>query len=101
MPHTKLAVVKGHQNWVKVSGEYLTFPGGGTQFKSGAAHYIDFIEEVRFILLKELKSPLQNKPQKFEKSRIIAEFIRNSMGKEDPCDPRCGLWSGQLWRLPF
>ncbi|KAK3038580.1 hypothetical protein RJ639_028031 [Escallonia herrerae] len=35
VPHTKLAEVKGHQNWVKVSGEYLTFPGGGTQFKHG------------------------------------------------------------------
>ncbi|KAJ0041148.1 hypothetical protein Pint_27381 [Pistacia integerrima] len=46
VPHTKLAVVKGHQNWVKVDGEYLTFPGGGTQFKHGALHYIDFINEV-------------------------------------------------------
>ncbi|MQL81149.1 hypothetical protein Taro_013588 [Colocasia esculenta] len=45
VPHTKLAAVKGHQNWVKVSGEYLTFPGGGTQFKHGALHYIDFIQE--------------------------------------------------------
>ncbi|KAK8607050.1 hypothetical protein V6N13_052800 [Hibiscus sabdariffa] len=45
VPHTKLAQVKGHQNWVKVTGEYLTFPGGGTQFKHGALHYIDFIEE--------------------------------------------------------
>ncbi|XP_020246133.1 probable methyltransferase PMT26 [Asparagus officinalis] len=45
VPHTKLAVVKGHQNWVKVSGEYLTFPGGGTQFKHGALHYIDVIQE--------------------------------------------------------
>ncbi|CAA6663322.1 unnamed protein product [Spirodela intermedia] len=44
VPHTKLAVVKGHQNWVKVSGEYLTFPGGGTQFIHGALHYIDFIQ---------------------------------------------------------
>ncbi|KAK9073144.1 hypothetical protein SSX86_007467 [Deinandra increscens subsp. villosa] len=44
VPHTKLAVVKGHQNWVKVSGEYLTFPGGGTQFKNGALHYVDFIQ---------------------------------------------------------
>ncbi|URE26934.1 Methyltransferase [Musa troglodytarum] len=32
VPHTKLAEVKGHQNWVKVSGEYINFPGGGTQF---------------------------------------------------------------------
>ncbi|XP_050226184.1 probable methyltransferase PMT24 [Mercurialis annua] len=44
VPHTKLAEVKGHQNWVKLTGEYLTFPGGGTQFKHGALHYIDFIE---------------------------------------------------------
>ncbi|XP_010533385.1 PREDICTED: probable methyltransferase PMT24 [Tarenaya hassleriana] len=45
VPHTKLAEVKGHQNWVKVSGEYLMFPGGGTQFKNGALHYIDFIQQ--------------------------------------------------------
>ncbi|XP_022867892.1 probable methyltransferase PMT26, partial [Olea europaea var. sylvestris] len=45
VPHTKLAEIKGHQNWVKVSGEYLTFPGGGTQFKNGALHYIDFIQQ--------------------------------------------------------
>ncbi|PIN19918.1 hypothetical protein CDL12_07400 [Handroanthus impetiginosus] len=45
VPHTKLAQVKGHQNWVKVSGEYLIFPGGGTQFKHGALHYIDFIQQ--------------------------------------------------------
>ncbi|CAN4075706.1 unnamed protein product [Withania somnifera] len=45
VPHGKLAKVKGHQNWVKVSGEYLTFPGGGTQFKQGALHYIDFIQK--------------------------------------------------------
>ncbi|XP_073141033.1 probable methyltransferase PMT26 [Henckelia pumila] len=45
VPHIKLAQVKGHQNWVKVTGEYLTFPGGGTQFKHGALHYIDVIQE--------------------------------------------------------
>nr|XP_043627556.1 probable methyltransferase PMT26 [Erigeron canadensis] len=45
VPHTKLAELKGHQNWVKVTGEFLTFPGGGTQFKHGALHYIDFIQE--------------------------------------------------------
>ncbi|KAJ4951025.1 hypothetical protein NE237_027857 [Protea cynaroides] len=44
VPHVKLAEVKGHQNWVKLTGEYLTFPGGGTQFKHGALHYIDFIQ---------------------------------------------------------
>lgn len=45
VPNTKLAEVKGHQNWVKVAGDYLTFPGGGTQFKNGALHYIDFIQQ--------------------------------------------------------
>jgi len=47
VPHTKLVEYKGHQNWVKVSGEYLIFPGGGTQFKHGALHYIDFIQEAK------------------------------------------------------
>ncbi|XP_042039644.1 probable methyltransferase PMT27 [Salvia splendens] len=45
IPHTSLAEYKGHQNWVKVTGEFLTFPGGGTQFIYGALHYIDFIQE--------------------------------------------------------
>ncbi|CAN0877399.1 Probable methyltransferase PMT26 [Linum grandiflorum] len=45
VPHPKLVEYKGRQNWVKVDGEYLTFPGGGTQFKHGALHYIDFINE--------------------------------------------------------
>ncbi|KAL2348562.1 hypothetical protein Fmac_002562 [Flemingia macrophylla] len=45
VPHKKLAEVKGHQNWVKVTGEFLTFPGGGTQFIHGALHYIDFVQQ--------------------------------------------------------
>jgi Putative S-adenosyl-L-methionine-dependent methyltransferase len=49
VPHTQLVKYKGHQNWIKVSGEYLTFPGGGTQFKHGVSHYINFIQEVLFL----------------------------------------------------
>lgn len=45
VPHTKLAEVKKHQNWMRVEGEHVIFPGGGTQFRNGALHYIDFIEE--------------------------------------------------------
>lgn len=45
VPNTKLAEIKGHQNWVKVTGEYLMFPGGGTQFRHGATRYIDFIQD--------------------------------------------------------
>lgn len=35
---------------MKVSGEYLTFPGGGTQFIHGASGYINLIEQVRFVI---------------------------------------------------
>jgi hypothetical protein len=49
VPHIKLAEVKGHQNWVKLMGEFLTFPGGGTQFIHGALHYIDFLQKVIII----------------------------------------------------
>ncbi|XP_076955471.1 putative methyltransferase PMT27 [Bidens hawaiensis] len=45
VPHKSLANVKGHQNWVKVTGEFLTFPGGGTQFIHGALHYIDMLQQ--------------------------------------------------------
>uniref|UniRef100_A0A803L724 Methyltransferase PMT27 n=1 Tax=Chenopodium quinoa TaxID=63459 RepID=A0A803L724_CHEQI len=54
VPHTELAKVKGHQNWVKVSGEFLTFPGGGTQFIHGALHYIDFIEKVSYFFITDM-----------------------------------------------
>ncbi|KAJ0703517.1 putative S-adenosyl-L-methionine-dependent methyltransferase [Helianthus annuus] len=45
VPHKSLANIKGHQNWVKVTGEFLTFPGGGTQFIHGALHYIDMLQQ--------------------------------------------------------
>uniref|UniRef100_A0ACD5YD69 Uncharacterized protein n=1 Tax=Avena sativa TaxID=4498 RepID=A0ACD5YD69_AVESA len=47
VPHTQLVEFKGKQNWVNLSGEHLVFPGGGTQFKYGALHYIDFIQEAK------------------------------------------------------
>lgn len=46
VPHTPLEDVKGYHNWMKVTSEILTFPGGGTQFIHGALHYIDFHLEV-------------------------------------------------------
>ncbi|AES71217.2 methyltransferase PMT16, putative [Medicago truncatula] len=45
VPHPKLVEYKKEQNWVVKSGEYLVFPGGGTQFKEGVNHYINFIEK--------------------------------------------------------
>lgn len=39
--HTRLAEVKGGQNWVHEKNELWYFPGGGTHFKHGAAEYIE------------------------------------------------------------
>ncbi|KAJ8443939.1 hypothetical protein Cgig2_032763 [Carnegiea gigantea] len=45
VPHPKLVDYKKDQNWVVRSDDYFVFPGGGTQFREGAASYIKFIEE--------------------------------------------------------
>ncbi|KAE7996573.1 hypothetical protein FH972_001284 [Carpinus fangiana] len=45
VPHPKLVEYKKDQNWVRKSGDYLVFPGGGTQFKEGVTSYIEFIEK--------------------------------------------------------
>ncbi|KAG2332369.1 hypothetical protein Bca52824_003549 [Brassica carinata] len=45
VPHPKLVEYKKEQNWVKKDGEFLVFPGGGTQFKFGVTHYVEFIEK--------------------------------------------------------
>ncbi|KAH7293094.1 hypothetical protein KP509_28G011600 [Ceratopteris richardii] len=39
--HSKLAEVKGGQNWVHENGSMWWFPGGGTHFKHGAEQYIE------------------------------------------------------------
>jgi len=46
VPHTGLVSYKKDQNWVKQEEDKFIFPGGGTQFKIGALHYIEFIQEV-------------------------------------------------------
>ncbi|KAK7305912.1 hypothetical protein VNO77_43825 [Canavalia gladiata] len=45
VPHPKLVEYKKEQNWVVKSGEYLVFPGGGTQFKDGVNHYTTYIQK--------------------------------------------------------
>ncbi|XP_031261364.1 probable methyltransferase PMT15 isoform X1 [Pistacia vera] len=42
-PHKELTVEKKNQNWVRVEGDRLRFPGGGTMFPRGADAYIDDI----------------------------------------------------------
>lgn len=39
--HSRLAEVKGGQNWVHENGSMWWFPGGGTHFKHGAEEYIE------------------------------------------------------------
>lgn len=39
--HTRLAEVKGGQNWVHEKNQLWWFPGGGTHFKHGATEYIE------------------------------------------------------------
>ena len=51
VPHSKLVEYKKDQNWVRKSDDYLVFPGGGTQFKDGVTHYINFIEQVEHDLV--------------------------------------------------
>lgn len=50
VPHPKLVEYKKDQNWVQTSGDYLVFPGGGTQFKEGVTSYIQFLEQVLCLL---------------------------------------------------
>ncbi|KAF0935841.1 hypothetical protein E2562_036363 [Oryza meyeriana var. granulata] len=45
VPHTKLALYKGHQNLVKVSSKHHEFTSGKVQFKHNAVQYINLIEE--------------------------------------------------------
>ncbi|KAI9102069.1 hypothetical protein K1719_023579 [Acacia pycnantha] len=45
VPHPKLVEYKKDQHWVVKSGEYFVFPGGGTQFKDGVNHYIEYIQK--------------------------------------------------------
>eukprot|EP00250_Pteridium_aquilinum_P016466 c23115_g1_i1 orf=463-2748(-) len=45
VPHPGLVSYKKDQNWVKKTNDKLIFPGGGTQFKHGALHYIDYLEQ--------------------------------------------------------
>ncbi|KAG6507194.1 probable methyltransferase PMT19 [Zingiber officinale] len=40
VPFPKLSVAKKEQNWVRVEGDWLVFPGGGTSFINGVKWYV-------------------------------------------------------------
>ncbi|XP_072999598.1 probable methyltransferase PMT19 [Typha latifolia] len=41
VPSKKLSEAKKVQNWVRVEGEWLVFPGGGTSFVNGVKSYVE------------------------------------------------------------
>ena len=45
---------KKDQHWVVKLGEYLNFPGGGTQFIHGADEYLDHISKVNKTVIMKL-----------------------------------------------
>ncbi|KAK6930606.1 putative S-adenosyl-L-methionine-dependent methyltransferase [Dillenia turbinata] len=46
VPYPRLTEYKKSQNWVKLEGDRLVFPGGGTSFPSGVKGYVDEIRRV-------------------------------------------------------
>lgn len=46
VPYKSLTVEKAVQNWVQYEGDFLRFPGGGTQFPEGADAYLDKLASV-------------------------------------------------------
>ena len=46
VPFPMLSVYKKSQNWVRVEGDRLVFPGGGTSFPKGAKEYVDQVRRV-------------------------------------------------------
>ncbi|GAV69655.1 Methyltransf_29 domain-containing protein [Cephalotus follicularis] len=46
VPFKKLTVYKKSQNWVRLEGDKLVFPGGGTSFPMGARDYVDGINRI-------------------------------------------------------
>eukprot|EP00268_Persea_americana_P052072 TRINITY_DN5812_c0_g1_i1.p1 TRINITY_DN5812_c0_g1~~TRINITY_DN5812_c0_g1_i1.p1 ORF type:complete len:622 (-),score=86.83 TRINITY_DN5812_c0_g1_i1:182-2047(-) len=46
VPSKRLAESKKKQNWVRLEGDRLVFPGGGTSFPSGVKGYVDQIAQI-------------------------------------------------------
>ncbi|KAG9447134.1 hypothetical protein H6P81_013262 [Aristolochia fimbriata] len=51
VPFKTLTETKGSQNWVRLEGRKLVFPGGGTSFQAGVKGYVEQIR--RFVPLKK------------------------------------------------
>lgn len=58
VPSTKLTVAKKEQNWVKVEGDRLIFPGGGTSFPTGVKGYVADMAELVPLETGEIRTVL-------------------------------------------
>ena len=58
VPHKELTVEKAVQNWIRVDGDKLRFPGGGTMFPNGADAYIDDIAKIIPLLDGSIRTAL-------------------------------------------
>jgi hypothetical protein len=58
VPHRELTVEKAVQNWIRVDGDKLRFPGGGTMFPHGADAYIDDIGKIIPLLNGSIRTAL-------------------------------------------
>lgn len=46
VPFPKLTESKKSQNWVRLEGQRLVFPGGGTSFTKGVKGYVEAINRI-------------------------------------------------------
>lgn len=49
--HPKLSAFAKTRSWLNMSGEHLLFPQGEAEFKGGAHHYVNSIEEVKLAIV--------------------------------------------------
>ena len=58
IPSTRLTIAKKDQNWVRVEGERLFFPGGGTSFPDGVKGYVTAMAKLLPLKTGEIRTAL-------------------------------------------
>lgn len=58
VPHKRLVESKKDQNWVRLEGDRLVFPGGGTSFPTGVKGYVDEVARVVPLKTGEVRTAL-------------------------------------------